>query len=196
MTSDRYPQLGLTLLEMMVVLMIASMAVALGFQSLGQWQRANTAIAGAGGDIQQAMLTEAWLKSSINSLIPIEGDTFQGSPVAFEGVTLQPVFAHQGGATPIRWSLTTAPRGPTLTLLEHGKSFSLPLPSATSAKFQYLDRDGKTHDRWPPKTAAQDYLPHAVTLLQAGADRPTTVWVMSVAGSKNLVVTPFEAGFD
>ena len=37
-------QRGLTLLEMMVVLLIAGMAVALGFQSLGQWRRANAAI--------------------------------------------------------------------------------------------------------------------------------------------------------
>ena len=31
---------GLTLLEMLVVLMIAGMALAIGFQSLGQWRRA------------------------------------------------------------------------------------------------------------------------------------------------------------
>ena len=35
---------GMTLLEMLVVLGIAAMALTLGFQSLGQWRRADIAI--------------------------------------------------------------------------------------------------------------------------------------------------------
>ena len=72
MISDRRParQLGLTLLEMMVVLLIAGMAVALGFQSLGQWRRANAAISSVSGAIQQTTLTESWLTDSLRGLIP------------------------------------------------------------------------------------------------------------------------------
>ena len=50
-------QNGLTLLEMLVVLLIASMAISLGYQSLGQWQRANAAISNISGATQQATLT-------------------------------------------------------------------------------------------------------------------------------------------
>ena len=52
-------QQGLTLLEMMVVLLIAGMAITLAFQSLGQWRRANAAISSISGATQQTTLTES-----------------------------------------------------------------------------------------------------------------------------------------
>ena len=63
------PMSGLTLLEMMVVLMIASMALALGFQSLGQWRRASTAIATLGSATRHSTLTESWLRESLRGLV-------------------------------------------------------------------------------------------------------------------------------
>ncbi len=92
---------GLTLLEMLVVLLIAGMAIALGFQSLGQWRRANASISSISGATQQTTLTEAWLESSLRSLIPLKEVEFQGTGDRLSGISVQPVQSHQGGATEV-----------------------------------------------------------------------------------------------
>ncbi|AUZ54182.1 hypothetical protein B1L07_02480 [Stenotrophomonas acidaminiphila] len=82
----RQRQRGLTLLEMMVVLLITGMAIALGFQSLGQWRRANAAIAGISGATQQATLTESWVESSLRSLYPVKEEAFEGRRNTWPGL--------------------------------------------------------------------------------------------------------------
>ena len=84
---------GLTLLEMMVVLMIAGMALALGYQSLAQWRRAETSIAGLGGDLRQQRLAQQWFESSLRGLLPVESAAFVGDAARLSGVTTRPVLA-------------------------------------------------------------------------------------------------------
>ena len=199
MISDagRGLQRGLTLLEMMVVLLIAGMAVALGFQSLGQWQRANAAIANIGGAIQQATLTESWLTDSLRGLIPVPEATFEGSTDKLQGVTTLPVQSHQGGATEIQWSIGNE-AGRQHLLLQEGadRRMELPLPGVRSARFAYMDKEGKLHAQWPPKLGLHEHLPAAILLSQDMEDGGNRVWAAAISGSRNPYLNPFEDTYE
>lgn len=190
-------QRGLTLLEMMVVLLIAGMAVALGFQSLGQWRRANAAISGISGAIQQTTLTESWLTDSLRGLIPVPEATFDGDADKLQGVTTLPVQSHQGGATDIEWSLRSE-AGLQHLLLKEGseRSLDLPLPGVRGARFAYMDEEGKLHAQWPPKLGLHAHLPAIVLLNQEMEDGSRRVWAAAVSGARNPYINPFEDDYE
>ncbi|QNU15376.1 prepilin-type N-terminal cleavage/methylation domain-containing protein [Thermomonas sp. XSG] len=199
MISDPRPmqQRGLTLLEMMVVLLIAGMAVALGFQSLGQWRRANAAISSISGTIQQTTLTESWLADSLRGLIPVPEQTFEGSEDKLLGVTTLPVQSHQGGATDIEWSIRSEAGLPHLLLKEGtDRRLDLPLSGVSRARFAYMDKEGKLHAQWPPKLGLHDHLPAVVLLSQEMDDGSRRVWAATISGSRNPYTNPFEDDYE
>ena len=182
----RYRVSGLTLLEMIVVMMIAGMALALGFQSLGQWRRAEVAIAGVGTSIRQDALLESWFSGSIQALTPIKEAAFTGNGDSLSGVTLAPVLASQGGNTPISWSVEDEGNGLQLMLREHGVETRFALPRAQSAHFIYLDNEGKEHEQWPPALGTADALPASVALVINEPDTGgSRIWMASITGIRN-----------
>lgn len=196
MTSKPYRQKGLTLLEMMVVLMIAAMAIALGFQSLGQWRKANAAISNISGATQQASLTESWLKTSLRSIIPVQEEPFEGSSDKIQGIAVQPVMSTQGGASKVEWHIQTTSNTLYLVLQEDGKSLQLALPQTKKAHFSYLDSEGKTFAQWPPKLGLHDHLPAAIVLTQEQESGPILLWASAIAGARNPLPAPFQSDDD
>lgn len=189
-------QHGLTLLEMMVVLLIAGMAITLGFQSLGQWQRANAAISSISGATQQTALTESWFESSLRSLIPLKEVEFAGKSDHLTGIAVQPVQSHQGGATEVEWSIRREDGEQHLILIEGGKRLDLPLPGVVESSFGYLDKDGRLHDQWPPKLGLHDQLPAVIVLTQKMDDGNQRLWAANITGARNPRFNPFEAESD
>ena len=68
MTSDRAH--GFTLLEMLVVLLIAGIALALASQALGQYQRAHTRAIASERLGREQRLSELWFRDSVRGLFP------------------------------------------------------------------------------------------------------------------------------
>lgn len=189
-------QQGLTLLEMIVVLMIAAMAVALGFQSLGQWRRANDAIRSVSGMVLQSSLTEEWLKASLRSLTPVEDPTFKGEATVVAGVALQPTLTPQGGTTTIRWEIQSDPSGWSLVLQENDTQTVLPLPGTVRATFAYLDKEGREYEQWPPALGLHDHLPAVVALRQELDSGQNLLWTSAIGGIRNPAPRLFEAERD
>lgn len=189
-------QRGLTLLEMLVVLLIASMAIAIGFQSLGQWRRANEAITRVNGAIQQTSLTEAWFESSVSSLIPVDKHPFKGSSQRLVGTLTQSVQFHQGGAIDASWAIGTDAGQAVLTVTEDGKPLALPLANVQSAQFAYLDKDGKLHEQWPPRLGLHANLPETVLLELNMDDGRTQWWAGTIGGARNPYFNPFEPSLE
>lgn len=173
---------GLTLLEMMVALLIASMALALGYQSLAQWRRAEVAISGQNGNLRQERLAQQWLESSLRGLVPIGTAPFSGDSTQLSGTTTRPVVTSQGGLTSLHWRIE--PNGESLLLEEDGQTLHLDLPPGSQTHFVYLDSEGKEHEQWPPKLGLAPNLPSAIALVQepdTGNDRPL-YWLAAIAG--------------
>jgi general secretion pathway protein J len=178
-TSERIH--GFTLLEMLVVLLIAGIALALSSQALGQYQRAHTRAIASERLGREQRLSEHWFRDSVRGLFPAAASAdaratlrfgmdessapaFHGDADGFEGVTLAPVFGQQGTSATQSWRIVRAPGTAVLQLDESGRTVALNLPRARDMRFHYLGADGKLEDRWPPRLGTPAQLPEAVLL--------------------------------
>lgn len=185
-------QRGLTLLEMIVVLLIGGMAIALGFQSMGQWRRANIAMSHVGSAVQQTGLVESWFQATVRGLKPISGAPFEGKEQRIDATTTQPVQMHQAGTTHITWSIESVNDEAQLTVDEEGQSFHTRLPGVTRAAFNFIDDEGKVYEQWPPKLGLHQDLPAIVTVrLELDSGR-TQQWAGAVIGARTSYDVPFE----
>ncbi|WP_374013064.1 type II secretion system protein J [Pseudoxanthomonas koreensis] len=187
---------GLTLLEMLVVLIIAGMALAIGFQSLGQWRRADAAINGLNAQTRQATLARSWLESSVRALVPVEDEEFSGDATGFAGVTLQPLLDSQGGATPVTWKAVSSAGVVRLELDEAGHPLVLPLDRASNAEFAYLDKEGRFHPQWPPALGLHDHLPSGVVLRLDSDTGQQRLWSARIVGIRNPIRVLYEPDDD
>lgn len=183
---------GLTLLEMMVVLLIAGMALALGFQSLGQWQRAEEALDGSAGQTREAMLSEVWWRDSVRGITALFGAKVSGDSRAFSATSTGSVLGAPGAALPIRWQLQVGAQATSLLLDEDGRTATLSLPYATAAQFVYFDAGGDRHEQWPPSLGEQKPLPAAIALVQEDSDGGIRVWLGAMTADPAPISPQFE----
>lgn len=185
----RIPARGFTLMEMIVVLMIAGMAVMLGFQSLMQWQQAESAFARIGNETQTNTLTAAWWRSSMRGLMPVEKKPFAGDASSLSGFTINPIFSTAGSMTPIRWQLLENPENGRIQLIleEKDRTQNLPIPEGATAQFAYMDKDGSIHPQWPPEVLgeAPTQLPQAIRLSIRYDNGEERSWAAHVIGPLN-----------
>ena len=163
---------GFTLMEMLVTLVLISLATMLMFQMLGSYRIARERAQAQSGQIDRQVLFAGWFRASVQGLFIDHGLTFEGSKESFEGTTLNPLYAPGATPTLVRWELREAASGPEVVYIENGKERWLqPLSRARLARFAFLDEAGKRHEAWPPKLGKQDaLLPSVVLLLREGAD--------------------------
>lgn len=210
MTSERAR--GFTLLEMLVVLMIAGMTMLLTTQAVGQYQRAHTrAIASERIGREQRMSID-WFRASVRGLQWVdtgaagnvirfgEADPamtpFTGDQDGFTATTLAPVLGRQGIPVAQRWEVARAPGAATLHLQEGGQDLALSLPPAGDLRFFYLDPEGELHEQWPPRLGTARQLPAAVVLEldpMPGADASEgRTLVAAVMGAHDPFYLPYE----
>lgn len=201
---------GFTLLEMLVVLLIAGMALALTTQALGQYQRAHARVSAAAQAGREYRLAESWLRGAIAGLIAVEDNrlpgastwrrdeekpaVFAGRSDGFHGMTLSPVLAGQGIPTRQSWRIVRAATGKdVLELVEGDATLSLPMPGDGPLRFHYLDEKGRSHPQWPPAQGAWPQLPAVVALdLGPGAQGRGATLVAAVTGLRDPLVLPYE----
>lgn len=205
---------GFTLLEMLVVLLIAGMALALTSQALTQYRRAHERVSASTQGGREYRLAERWFRDSASGLYaagdPLDPDPqafrpadaslpgdvpmFEGNARGFSGFTLLPVLAGQGIPTMQHWAIVPGSSGnEALELDEEGRRLMLPFPEAGQLRLHYLDADGVLHVEWPPVPIASGddpwpQLPAAIAL-ELGSG---TVIVAAVTGPKDPKVIPYE----
>lgn len=196
---------GFTLLEMLVVLLIAGMALALTSQALSQYKRAHEQVSTSTQSGREYRLAERWFRESVSGLfaggdpagsgtavipgVPPDATVFRGEPRGFSGLSLLPVLAGQGIPTLQTWSITTSRTGShVLILKENEKQLTLPFPGADQLTLHYLDAVGGTHTHWPPTQGHWPQLPAAIAL-ELG---PGSMLVAAVTGPYDPVIVPYE----
>ncbi|PJK14735.1 hypothetical protein CO613_04480 [Lysobacteraceae bacterium NML07-0707] len=176
-------------MEMIVVLLISSMAVMLGFQSLMQWQQAEATFSRIGNETEANTLTAAWWRSSMRGLMPVEKTPFWGNASSLSGFTNNPIFSTAGAMTPIHWQVleNTEGNGMRLVLKENNRIHNLPIDGGATAQFAYMDRDGGIHPQWPPKVLgeAPTQLPQAIRLNIRYSNGEERSWAAHVIGPLN-----------
>lgn len=210
-TSDRSRVSGFTLMEMLVVMLIAGIAIALTSQALGQYQRAYARVVTSERGGREIRLSEAWFRQSVRGLYPTDPAKVPGLPITgtkpgqfrgdadgFSGLTLSPVLGGQGVPALQTWQVTRTAVGATLSLAESGSTIALVLPAARDLRLHYLDPEGKLHDQWPPRLGLSEQLPQAIVLELIPGDvrMPVQVVAAAVLGSRNPDDIPFEPSSD
>ena len=209
MKISEHRQRGFTLLEMLVVLLIAGMALALTSQALTQYQRANARVSASTQAGREYRMAERWFRDSVTGLFAVADPDapttdlqrinrtattsnvpiFHGDAQGFDGTTLSPVLAGQGIPTRQHWEIARARSGnDALELEENGKQLTLRFPDAGELTLHYLDAKGGLHPQWPPAKGQWPQLPAAIALeLGSGA-----VVAAAVLGSQDPRIVRYE----
>lgn len=168
----RKSQQGLSLLEMMVVLVIVSLVSTLIIQgfgyTLGLYQRVV--------QIQQSHNTETltyhWLRSSLSSLAAPKEDihTFKGNQLELEGYSFQALQARSGIKTKIGWKLQSQGTMLKLFYSERENSFKVYQWEDVQGGFEYRDANGSWQTHWPVNEGNPKKLPEMIRLKLLGPD--------------------------
>ena len=161
---------GLTLVEMLVVLVLASLLGTVIVQGTGFFLGQYAQVRRTQLDGNEAALFADWFGSTVAAALPsrVEGRQFAGGGSAFAGVTLQPLADEPGRPVRFRWSI--APTDPPAVVYAEGDGEPwtvLRLPPGAAA-FRYADSDGRWHTAWPPTPADRHRTPRLVRLVAAG----------------------------
>ena len=182
---------GLTLLELLVVLVLASLLGVLVVQGTGFFLGRYETASRIGRSSSRAVLQQRWFVSTVRGMVPSLRDDrrFEGEGGAFEGLTLRPLAAQSGRPTRVRWFIDTgSSEGSSVAYAEEGgvEWTVLTLPES-DVSFQYADSAGGWHDRWTTDPRSERGIPSAVRLV-SGLER--TAWVARPALFPRPVMGP------
>ena len=160
---------GLTLLELLTVLVLASLLGTLVVQGMGFFLGRYQTVDRVGREALLVALQRHWFVSTVEGMVPSLRDTrrFEGEATSFEGTTLRALAAQPGRPVKVRWSIDPQD-GASSTVTykeEHGVEWTVfTLPESTLS-FEYADPTGRWHDRWPLDVRSRLGIPDMVRLV-------------------------------
>jgi len=164
---------GLTLLEMLVVLVLVSLLATLAFQGLGYVLDKRDRFTRYLDGMRERALFDAWYGNVVAGLYPARSESdnrFQGSGERVSGLTMQSLTEPTGVPVPFSLRLERADGGIVLRYQERGElNWILQRwPDAARAHFRYADGSGGWRSQWPPERdlseARPPQLPASVAL--------------------------------
>lgn len=181
-------QHGLTLLELLVTLVIASMVLALLMQMLDQGRQLEARMQGVSESATAAPWRMSLLRDAIQALLPgaeQEAGAFRGDAMGFSGATLAAPDAEGPTAKLLRVRLLNQPDGQRLQVDLDPPNTALVIAQwpTRDGYLRYLDAQGASHAQWPPQNPQRfQALPLAV-LVHEGQAPGTSVHVLPIVAS-------------
>jgi prepilin-type N-terminal cleavage/methylation domain-containing protein len=170
MTANTTPrQDGLTLIEMLVVLLIVGITTTMLFQMLSQTFRTQRYAGIQITDSRQGAMEADWFRQVVNGLQPDytgAKDVFKGDARMLSGLSNNPLTTNYGAPVAVALELAYD-RDHDLTRLYYGHESDGTLLMAWPhdiGRFMYIDATGETHDAWPPPLGLWPQLPQAIRL--------------------------------
>ncbi len=173
-------QRGVTLLEMLVVLILTGMITGILMEGLSNSFRLQTHFGKELFITQQGGMYSEWFRQSVNSLVPdySQGkNRFRGSSRNFSGLTLSPLNTATESLLPFSWNLMFDPKTGQ-TQLKYGPDENAPVViswQGNSGRFVYFDANFQPHDDWPPLSGKWPQLPRAIFLESLEKDEPLVI---------------------
>lgn len=148
----RRAQRGLTMMELLVVLLLVSLLGTLVVQGLAFFARSYDAVTRAQREATVEALRQHWFATAVRGIVPygVESLAFSGESSSFVAMTLQPLNADPGLATRTRWSIGEVGGAQVVTYAENG-ALAWPMLEVDYADlaFHYADDANRWHARWP-----------------------------------------------
>lgn len=170
---------GLTLLELLVVLVLTSLLCTLVIQGTGFFLGRYETATRVGKTAAMTVLQRHWFASTVEGMVSSLRATrrFQGRETAFEGTTLRPLAAQPGRPTRIRWSIDPNDAEASLVVYaEEGRlTWTVLTVREPGLSFEYADAAGRWHERWPLDVRSKQSLPRMVRLVSHAGDE---IWVV------------------
>ena len=170
---------GLTLLELLVVLVLTSLLGTLVIQGTGFFLGRYETAARVGKTAASAMLQRHWFASTVEGMVASLRATrrFEGRETEFEGTTLRSLAGQPGQPTRVRWSIDPNAAGASLVVYaEEGRSpWTVLTVRKPGLSFEYADAAGRWHERWPLDVGSKQSLPRMVRLVSQTGDE---IWAV------------------
>ena len=150
MASSRN-QAGLTLLELLVVLVLAGLITTLMMQGFGFALSLYQQVEKRQGIAAKEMLASRWFRDVNESLIPskIPGQSLVGSKTKFNATTLMPLLDESGVPVQIEWQLERRGEKTTLLYREKNQELETRINLSPLSILQYKNHKGAWLDEWP-----------------------------------------------
>lgn len=187
--------LGLTLLEMLVVLMLLGLLSTALLQGMAFFSAKYESVQRWRQDSGQAMLRQHWFAWSVSGLAAygLPARRFAGDGSSFAGISLQPLAADAGLPVEARWTLNAAEGDAAILryqerggLSNEGVDWLIAQFEDPELRFQYADRAGRWHDLWPLPEALEDWTPKAIRLNSA-SEGP--IWLAQLSVTPDPLIT-------
>ena len=177
--AARRAQHGLTLIEMLVVLVLVSLLGTLLIQGTGYFLGRYAQVTRVHRDASLASLRQHWFASTVRTMVSsrVETRQFTGDDTGFEGTTLQPLAAESGLPVRVRWSISGDRDGDSVVYTEDGGEPWTVLTSGEGEgelSFEYADATGAWQDHWRAASDARERIPRTVRLVSTEGG---TVWL-------------------
>lgn len=176
-------QRGFTLMEMVVVMLIAGLVSGLLFEGTAQLMGVQGRLEHQLTELRGEALRADWLRQVVQGLQPDYADgkqIFKGSPGGFSGLTTNPLSAAYGALQPFTVTLRRdAAHNSMLLGYGSGSNSSVLLTwPGDQGRLRYLDDRGNAHADWPPALGRWPQLPKGITL---EGDRDGAPWLIATA---------------
>ncbi len=173
-------QQGLTLLELLVVLVLVGLLSTMLMQGFSYMFGIYNRVNNFQQEARQTTLTRAWLKQTLVATVPQLdiGRAFTGDNSELSAITLQPLSAQAGVPMPFSWSLEIE-NGWVILNYREGNSVNWQIDKwrGDQASFHYLDQKGEWKASWPEGGTAPLLIPQAIELSTIRKNRPFSVLV-------------------
>ena len=170
---------GLSLLEMLVVLVLTALLSTLLIQGLGLFLSGTESVRRHSGTAAAATLPQRWFTATVSGMMPYLDPerAFTGDGSAFEGLTLASLTDEPGLPRRIRWSITAdglvryAEIG---ELGDEGLEWTILHTPGTALAFEYAGRNGGWRNLWRASPNERQWIPSQVRLV---ADGGRVLWL-------------------
>ena len=170
---------GLTLLELLVVLVMTSLLGTLVIQGVGFFLGRYDTVGRVGKTAALTLLQRHWFASTVEGMVPSlrESRRFKGREKSFEGMTLRPLAAQPGQPTRVRWSINPNAGDSSLVVYaeEGGPTWTVLTVREPALSFEYADSAGRWHERWPLDVGSKQGIPRMLRLVSDTGDE---IWVV------------------
>ena len=194
----RRAQRGLTLMELLVVLLLVALLGTLVVQGLAFFLGNYDAVTRVRREATVDALRQHWFATAVRGIVPygVESRAFAGESSSFVAMTLQPLNTEPGLPTETRWSISDVGGSQVVTYDENG-TLAWPMLEVDDADlgFQYADDANRWHARWPIEDSVRRRLYNADEPIQWTptmirlASSDGTVWLAAVDANPVVPVT-------